>query len=241
MLPIRRGNPTVHVRWNPDVAILSGDAMSIIAYRFISGCPGDMVGRILEVFNQTAVEVCEGQMMDMDFECRDDVTEAEYIRMIELKTSVLIAASLRIGAIAGGATQEQALGLYEFGRNLGIAFQLQDDYLDTYGDTAVFGKAVGNDILTNKKTFLVISALKLAGKKDRDRLTELYWSGDENPEQKFKEVMAIFDRYGVREQALGKIREYFDLASASLDGVVIAPGRKNILEAFSATLLHRKF
>ena len=153
--------------------------------------------------------------MDMEFETRNDVSEAEYIRMIELKTSVLIAASLKIGAIAGGADDRQAEDLYEFGRNLGIAFQLQDDYLDTFGDTSTFGKKVGNDIVTNKKTWLVITALEVAGENDRKRLLELYSDLTSDPDQKVKNVMKIFDRYGIKEKVLAKIEEYYNKAYQS--------------------------
>ncbi len=238
--PIRRGNPTVHMKWSQDVAILSGDAMSILAYHFISSCRENILGKVLKIFNRTAVEVCEGQMMDMDFEYRNDVTEEEYIRMIELKTSVLIAASLQIGAICGGASDSQAEQLYQYGRNLGIAFQLQDDFLDTYGDTTTFGKKVGNDIVTNKKTYLVISALKGAGNNDRTRLMGLYSETDIPPGKKISEVREIFDRLGVREKITETSGRFFTMASAVLADLDILPEKKRILEDFSRTLMYRK-
>ncbi len=237
---IRRGNQTVHVKWSPDIAILSGDAMSMVAFRFIAACKEDVLGKVLGIFSNTGVEVCEGQMMDMGFERREDVTEEEYIRMVTLKTAVLIAASLEIGALCGGASLAQAKELYEYGRNLGIAFQLQDDYLDTYGDTSTFGKRVGNDILTNKKTFLIISALKHAGKDDHERLLELYSGTYGDPEAKVKEVTEIFDRCGVRDHILRETGRFFTRASARLDVVNILPERKKILKRFSEELLHRK-
>ncbi len=239
--PVRRGNPTVHVKWNPDVAILSGDAMSMIAYRYVSGCPGSILGMVLDIFNRTAVEVCEGQMMDMEFEQREDVTEEEYLHMIGLKTSVLIAASIQIGAVCGGASAADAAAMYEFGRNLGLAFQLQDDFLDTWGDTSVFGKNVGNDIITNKKTYLVISALKLATGDDRNRLLEMYSRADTDPSAKVEEVRHIFDRSGVRERVKEKIREYFGHASSIIETLRIPPDRKRIMTAFSGSLMERDY
>jgi geranylgeranyl diphosphate synthase type II len=170
---IRRGRDTVHIKWNPNVAILSGDAMSIIANRFVSKVDSKILPDVMEVFNRTAIEVCEGQMMDMEFENRNDVHVDEYLRMIELKTSVLIAASLQIGALTGGASKQDSVQLYEFGRSLGIAFQLQDDLLDSYGDVEKFGKKIGNDIITNKKTYLMISALDNAD--DDDLYTLNLW------------------------------------------------------------------
>ena len=238
---IRRGNPTVHVKWNPDVAILSGDAMSMIAYRYLSGCRNDILGTILDIFNRTAVEVCEGQMMDMEFEQRNDVSEAEYLRMIELKTSVLIAASLQIGAVAGGALPGDAALMYDIGRNRGLAFQLQDDFLDTWGDPSVFGKKVGNDIITNKKTFLVISALKLAGKDDRSTLIELYSQAGNDPLAKVAAVKDIFERCGIKQMVKGKILDYFNHALSGLKALRIAPERKEIIETFSRSLMDRNF
>lgn len=159
---MRRGKPAVHTRWNDNVAILSGDAMMIWAYRLLSQCDEAVLPQLLAVFTDVAVGVCEGQQYDMDFESRDDVTVEEYLRMIELKTAVLLAGALKIGALCGGAEPVQAELLYRFGIDLGMAFQLQDDLLDTYGDPAVFGKAVGGDILVGKKTYLLTTALKAA-------------------------------------------------------------------------------
>ncbi|HYW97066.1 MAG TPA: polyprenyl synthetase family protein [Bacteroidales bacterium] len=238
---IRRGNPTVHVKWNPDVAILSGDAMSIMAHRFISYCDEKVMKRVLDIFNQTAIEVCEGQMMDMDFEGRDDVSEDEYIRMIELKTSVLIAASLEIGAITGGAGEKEAAALYDFGRNLGIAFQLQDDYLDTFGDTSTFGKKVGNDIITNKKTYLVITALKEASENDRQRLLDLYSGEQADADDKVREVLGIFNRCNIGKKTRAKTEDYFGKAYERLRAINVPGERKKVLDDFSRTLINRNY
>ncbi|MGC9342390.1 MAG: polyprenyl synthetase family protein [Bacteroidales bacterium] len=237
---IRRGRATVHEKWNPNIAILSGDAMSIIANQFVSKVKAEILPDVLEVFNRTAVEVCEGQMMDMAFEEREDVTVDEYIRMIELKTSVLIAASLQIGAFTGGANKTQAFELYEFGRLLGIAFQLQDDLLDSYGDTEKFGKKVGNDILTNKKTYLMISAMERSNEEDRVRLKD--WLNKENfdPEEKVREIKKIFDNCSIKELTLQKIKEYFDAALNELDKIDVPDVRKKVLRDFSDNLMKRE-
>jgi geranylgeranyl diphosphate synthase type II len=237
---IRRGRATVHEKWNSNIAILSGDAMSIISNQFVSKVKPEILPQVLEVFNRTAVEVCEGQMMDMAFEEREDVTVDEYIRMIELKTSVLIAASLQIGAFTGGADKAQAFELYEFGRQLGIAFQLQDDLLDSYGDTEKFGKKVGNDILANKKTYLMISAMERSNEEDRARLKD--WLNKENfdPEEKVREIKKIFDTCGIKELTFQKINEYFDAALNELDKIDVPDSRKKVLRDFSDNLMKRE-
>lgn len=237
---IRRGKATVHEKWNPNIAILSGDAMSIISNQFVSKVKPEILPGVLEVFNRTAVEVCEGQMMDMSFENRDDVSVDEYIRMIELKTSVLIAASLQIGAFVGGADKTQASELYEFGRQLGIAFQLQDDLLDSYGNTEKFGKKVGNDILTNKKTFLMISAMERSHEKDREILKTWLERATFDPDQKIREIKKIFDKCNIKELTLLKINEYFDSALQELDRINVSAERKKILRDFSENLMKRE-
>lgn len=237
---IRRGKETVHEKWNPNIAILSGDTMSIIANQFVSRVNPDILPDVLKVFNQTAVEVCEGQMMDMTFEKREDVSVEEYIKMIELKTSVLIAASLKIGAYIGGANHKEANEMYEYGRLLGIAFQIQDDLLDSYGDTETFGKKVGNDIVSNKKTYLMISAMEQSGKEDLDALKSWLNNKDFDPENKIREVKKIYDRYNIKALTLDKTREYFDSARAVLEKIVVSEERKIVLEAFSNTLMKRK-
>ena len=166
----RRGKPTVHKKWEENVAILSGDAMLIKAYQYISTCPEKRLSKILEVFSQTAIEVCEGQQYDMDFEKESLVTEEMYLKMIRLKTAVLLGASLKIGAIIGGANQHEANCLYDFGINIGIAFQLKDDLLDVYGNSKKFGKTIGGDITCNKKTFLLIRTINKANEKEKEEL-----------------------------------------------------------------------
>ena len=237
---IRRGKETVHLKWNPNTSILSGDVMSILANEFICKTTSPNLKEILQAFNRTAIEVCEGQMYDMDFETRTDVSIAEYLEMIRLKTSVLIAASLEIGALSANATISQAKDLYEFGLNLGLAFQLQDDLLDSYGDTKSFGKKVGNDILTNKKTYLMISALNASSPEDKKQLIEILEEKIFIPEEKIKEVKLIFDKYSVKELIQNKIEAYFQLALKKLKSISIEEDRKAILQNFSQQLMGRK-
>lgn len=237
---IRRGKETVHMKWDPNIAILSGDAMSIIANQFVSKVPPEILPRVLKVFNQTALEVCEGQMLDMSFETREKVSVAEYVKMIGLKTSVLIAASLEIGAYCGGASDMQANELFQFGKHLGIAFQLQDDYLDTYGDTETFGKKVGNDILSNKKTYLMISALEKVQGNDRKNLDNWLIRKDFDPEEKIREVKNIFDKYNIGEHTSAKIQEYFNSAMARLEKMDVESGRKMVLKEFAGELMRRE-
>ena len=168
----RRGEETVHIKWNDNTAILSGDAMQIMAYQFIAQTKPEILQKVLNLFSHTALEICEGQQYDMEFEDRSNVSEEEYLEMIRLKTAVLLGCSLKIGAITGGANEDDANLLYEFGEKIGLAFQLKDDLLDVYADTNVFGKNIGGDILNNKKTFLLISALKLADEKLRQKMDE---------------------------------------------------------------------
>ncbi|PLX19439.1 MAG: isoprenyl synthetase, partial [Marinilabiliales bacterium] len=181
---IRRGNPTVHKKWNENAAILSGDAMFIKAYEYFLDCQSTNFREILKIFNSTALEVCEGQQYDMEFEEKAIVTEAEYLRMIELKTSVLLAAALKIGALLGGANEKDADLLYQFGLNIGLAFQLQDDYLDVYGDVKVFGKKIGGDIVANKKTFMLIKAQEMARGEIKEQLNQLLNEQDFDRETK---------------------------------------------------------
>lgn len=238
--PIRRGKPTVHKHWNDNVAILSGDAMSIIANDLMLDSANFRSIEALRLFNKTAVEVCEGQQFDMDFESRTDVSETEYINMIRLKTSVLVAASLKIGAILANASESDADRLYHFGENLGIAFQLQDDYLDTFGDQDTFGKRIGNDILANKKTFLSIKALELA---KGNTLAELkQWFSDsvnEHPVKKISAVKEIFTQLNVHGLIGQKIDFYHQKALADLKQVNVSDEKKAHLMAFANQLKTR--
>lgn len=227
--PIRRRKATVHEKWNSNVAILSGDAMSIKAYQYIGSCEDKHLRDVLTVFNQTALEVCEGQQFDMEFEERSNVEVDEYLNMIRLKTAVLLGGSLKMGAIMGDANEKDADLLYHFGVNLGMAFQLQDDLLDVFGNEDVFGKQIGGDILSNKKTYLLIKALETDSTNLKQELK--YWLEvkDFNPEEKIKAVKAIYEQLNVRKFSQEKIDDYFALCLEYLDKVdVIAENKKEL-------------
>ena len=208
--PVRRGRPTVHVKWNENTAILSGDQMMIEAYKLLSQVPEKKLAKTLRLFNKMATEICEGQQYDVDFESRDDVTIAEYMEMIRLKTSVLLATALQIGAYIGYANDEQQKKIYEYGIHVGLAFQIQDDMLDCYGDEATFGKAIGGDITENKKTYLWLTA---AAKGAKDELA----MRDESRDERFKRVMAVYKRLRVKAAAEKEIAKQTDAAIASLE------------------------
>ncbi|WP_430746780.1 polyprenyl synthetase family protein [Bacteroides gallinaceum] len=236
----RRGKPTVHKRWNENTAILSGDAMIILAYQFLmKDCPTQYVKPVMEVFSQTALEVCEGQQWDMEFEHRNDVSVDEYIEMIRLKTSVLLAGSLKIGAILGGASEEDARKLYDFGIQIGLAFQLQDDYLDVYGDPKVFGKNIGGDILCNKKTFMLITAFEQADAGTRTELMHWITTGDYMPEQKIAAVTAIYNKEKIGELCQKKIEDYYGQGMRLLEQVQVPQENKRHLLDFVVGLMHR--
>lgn len=223
---LRRGRQTVHKKWNSNVAILSGDAAAITAYKYIETVEDSYLRRVIDGFNQVAMDVCKGQQYDMEFETRDDVTEEEYIQMIYLKTSVLIAGSMRHGALIAGAPEHEYKALYDFGGYLGLVFQLQDDYLDVYGEVEEFGKKIGGDILCNKKTYMLIKALELAGEEDKASLRE--WLNKErfNPAEKIKDVTEIYNRAGIKEVVMAKIDDYLEKSRAALDKVNVAEERK---------------
>mgnify|MGYP006289571557 FL=1 len=237
---LRRGHPTVHTRWDGNVAILSGDVMSILASRFINEAPGAVLHTVHDIFTRTAMQVCEGQQFDMEFENRITVSEDEYIRMIELKTAVLIAASLKIGAILGGASNKDAEDLYKFGRNLGIAFQLQDDLLDTYGKPELIGKKPGMDIVDNKKTFLMIRALEKASGDQEKTLMKWLEAKDFDPDEKVRSVVEIFDTLDIYRETEKKISEYFDTCLANLGNLNRPDERKTELYAFAEYLMKRE-
>ena len=237
---MRRGKPAVHTRWNDNVAILSGDAMMIWAYRLLSQCDEAVLPQLLAVFTDVAVGVCEGQQYDMDFESRDDVTVEEYLRMIELKTAVLLAGALKIGALCGGAEPVQAELLYRFGIDLGMAFQLQDDLLDTYGDPAVFGKPVGGDILVGKKTYLLTTALKAADAPTRARLLALLHDAEMASGEKIAAVRAVYDSLAVRQTAERAVASYFDEARQVLRSLRLSEERLAPLRELSDMLLNRR-
>lgn len=238
--PLRRGKPTVHEKYNENVAILSGDVMSILASRLMNQAPGVVLNTVHDIFTKTAMQVCEGQQLDMNFESRLTVSEEEYMKMIELKTAVLIAASLQIGAILGGASQRDAAELYRFGLNLGMAFQLQDDLLDTYGDPEVTGKQIGTDIVDNKKTVLMIKALEHASANQKEELTGWLSREDFDQEEKIREVTGIFDVLHVREIIEKVIREYYDQALVILKQLNRDEERKAELYNFASFLLTRQ-
>lgn len=238
--PLRRGKPTVHAKWNESIAILSGDVMLVKAYEMIMNVNDAILRDVLRVFNQTATEVCEGQQIDMNFEALDGVTIAEYLEMIRLKTSVLLAGSLEIGALIGNAPKEQAELLYKFGENLGLAFQLQDDILDVYGDPHKFGKQVGGDILSNKKTFLLIKALELAENLEEEELN--YWLKveDFDPDTKVRAVTDIYNQLGVRQLAEEQMNDFAEKALSALARVEANSEKKDLLKAFAEELLVRE-
>lgn len=209
---MRRNQPTVHNKWNNNIAILSGDAMCIKAYEHLAKVDSKYLKAAFEIFNRTALEVCEGQQFDMDFESREDVTIDEYLRMIELKTSVLIAACFKTGAIIGDASEKDAELLYEFGKNIGLAFQLQDDLLDVYGDSDTFGKKIGGDIISNKKTFLLISALNLAKGEIKEKLDYFLNENNNNSLAKIAGVTEIYNQLGIKELSEKQMKNYFEQA-----------------------------
>lgn len=237
---VRRGKPTVHKKWNPNVAILSGDAAIIVAYKYVAQTDPVLLPEILKVFNATALEVCDGQQFDMEYEKLPVVTEDDYLRMIELKTSVLLAAAAKIGAILGGASLQDGERLYNFGRNLGLAFQLQDDLLDTYGDPKVFGKAIGGDIISNKKTFLMINALKLATQPSQVALQKILKNEAITPEEKIASVKAIYDEVGVKEITEKKIDFYYKLALAEIAKISVREERKEAILSYAEKIMGRK-
>ncbi len=235
--PLRRGKQTVHAIHGVNTAILAGDVTLTMAYDYLNRVEGD-VKPILSLFNKTALEVSEGQQMDMDFEKRETVHLDEYVRMIELKTSVLLAASLKLGAMIGGASVGNTDHVYEFGRNLGIAFQIQDDYLDCFGDPAKFGKQVGGDIKANKKTFLMIHALESASASQQQQLTELIQT---NPADKVEQVLSIFKSAGVDAWAMQLKNQYIEKAMQHLEDVAVLSKRKEPLQQLAQFLVQREY
>ena len=213
---VRRGRPTVHVKWNENTAILSGDQMLIEAYKLLSGVPADKLPQVLKWFNEMATGICEGQQYDVDFEHMSQVTIEDYMKMIELKTSVLLAYAMRIGGYIAGADATQQEALYQFGLHIGLAFQIQDDILDVYGDPKTFGKAIGGDICANKKTFLLLMAMETADAEAKAELLQWLMTTDRN-EEKIKAVTAIYNRLNVRDAAETVMEEHTALALAQLD------------------------
>lgn len=236
---VRRGQPTVHKKWDANTAILSGDSMLVMAYRYMQQCPADKLPAVLDVFTTTALEIGEGQQYDMEFETRNDVAEEEYIEMIRLKTSVLLACAMKIGALMAGAPKEDVDNLYSFGEKMGLAFQLQDDYLDVYGDPKVFGKAIGGDITSNKKTYMLINALRLAEGEDKAELEKWVSATDFDRDEKVKAVTNIYNKVGIDRLAKQKMEEYYREAIAHLDAVKVAEEKKTALREYAAKMMKR--
>ena len=237
---VRRGKPCVHKKWNDNAAILSGDNMLVLAFHRMIQCNEKYMPTVLRLFTETALEIDEGQQYDIDFEDRSDVTEAEYIEMIRLKTSVLLACALKIGAVLGGASERDADALYEFGEKLGLAFQLQDDYLDVYGDFKTFGKQIGGDIMCNKKTYMLINAQLLANKEQAQELN--MWLNKENPvrEEKVAAVTRLYDEIGVPQLVRDKINQYYQEAAQAIARVSLPQERTAILWDYAQSMLNRK-
>lgn len=234
---LRRGRETVHKKYGEASGILSGDVMLIIAYDYLNKIDSKLLPQTLSLFNKTAIEVCEGQQLDMDFEKMDHVNLDQYIEMITLKTSVLLAASLSMGAFLGGASKENCDKIYEFGKNLGIGFQVQDDFLDAFGDEKKFGKVIGGDIRRNKKTFLMLYAMENSNQNQKKELLRLM---DENPMDKVERVLEIFEQVGVKQWALDLRNKYADAALKSLSEADVAEDRKLPLADLTDKLLNRE-
>jgi len=236
---VRRGHETVHRRWDANKAILSGDSMLVLAYQRMQQVPADKLPAVLDLFTVTALEIGEGQEYDMSFETRNDVTEDEYIEMIRLKTSVLLACAMKIGALLADAPQEDADRLYRLGEQIGLAFQLQDDLLDVYGDPEVFGKAIGGDITSNKKTYMLINAFNRANAQQRQELERWISAKEFNRQEKVAAVTRLYDEIGIRQLCEEKINYYFELANQTLAEVHVPEERKQPIRAYMDELLHR--
>ena len=237
--PLRRGQDTVHIRWGVNNAILSGDVMMVEANKHLTNLDAAVLKDALHCFNSTAQGVCEGQQLDMEFEQRTDVSIPEYIQMIRLKTAVLVGGAMKLGAIVAGASADDAGLLYEFGENFGIAFQLQDDILDVYGDPVKFGKQVGGDIISNKQTYLQLKLKELASADDLEEIVRL--SGYTDYPEKIRKMTALYDRYGIREMAAAEMQHSLDIAFTSLNKVSTAPEKKYELSALARALVSREY
>ena len=238
--PLRRGKETVHEKWDANTGILSGDAMLIMAYQLFEHYEPATFQSLAKLFSKTALQVCEGQQYDMDFETRDDVVIDEYLKMIEYKTAVLVGAALKMGAIVANASNENQNSIYEFGKNLGIAFQIQDDFLDAFGDPKTFGKQVGGDIIENKKTFLYLKSLELLSPEDRQQLEHLYSINPSDSTQKVETVKQLFLSCGSAEATKKEIENYTNKAFSILDGLSISDSKKDMLIQFGKDLMQRK-
>ena len=238
--PLRRGQQTVHEKWDLNTGILSGDAMLILAYQFFENYRNDTFRELAQLFSKTALEVCEGQQYDIDFETRDDVTIPDYLRMIEYKTAVLVAAAMKMGGIIAGASEKDQELIYGFGLNLGIAFQLQDDYLDAFGDPETFGKQVGGDIIENKKTILYLLALQLGNDEEQKQIGDLFSIQPQDPTEKVNTVKAIFQSSGSEKRTKSEIQNYTQKAFDVLGGLNLSEEKKSVLREFGEGLMRRE-
>lgn len=238
---LRRGHETVHKKWDANTAILSGDSMLVLAYERMAQCDEKHLAKVLKLFTTTALEIGEGQQFDMEFENRNDVKEEEYIEMIRLKTSVLLACALKMGAILADASDEDAENLYKFGEQIGLAFQLQDDYLDVYGDTKVFGKEIGGDITSNKKTYMLINAFNLANDTQRAELQKWVDAKDFDRAEKVAAVTRLYNEIGIDKLAQDKIAYYFEQSKKYLDAVNVPTERKEELAKYAQKMMKRQY
>jgi geranylgeranyl diphosphate synthase type II len=237
--PLRRGNETVHLKWDLNTGILSGDAMLIMAYQLFENYEPETFQKLAKLFSKTALEVCEGQQYDIDFEIRDDVTIDDYLKMIEYKTAVLIGAAMKMGAIVANASENDQNNIYEFGKYLGIAFQLQDDYLDAFGDSTAFGKQMGGDIIENKKTFLYLKAIEFSSKENKHELQNLFSITPNDCSDKIETAKQIFMSSGAAEATQQEIKNYTDKAFLVLENMSIDEHKKIILRQFGEQLMNR--
>jgi len=236
---LRRGQATVHKKWDENTAILSGDAMLILSYMYMTKSSSKNLKILLDLFSDTAAKICEGQQFDMEYEKRTSISEKEYVEMIKLKTAVMLGACLKSGAIVGGADKRDQQNLYDFGINLGIAFQIKDDWLDVYGNSDVFGKKIGGDILCNKKTFLLVNALETA--KNEDKETLRYWLGDTTqPEEKINAIRQLYDKLSINEKTQVELQIYYNKAIDALQRVSVETKRKKVLENIAEGLINRE-
>ena len=237
--PLRRGNETVHEKWNINTGILSGDAMLILAYQYFEAYEPKIFQELAKLFSKTALEVCEGQQYDVDFETRDDVTIPEYLKMIEYKTAVLVAAAMKMGAIVAETTEENKNLIYDFGLNLGLAFQLQDDYLDAFGNPETFGKQVGGDIIENKKTYLYLKSMEFASANEKEQLLHLFSFQSSENTDKINSVKRIFNQTGASAATQKAIQNFTFKALETLAKMNIGNDKKAILKAFAENLMSR--
>lgn len=237
--PLRRGKATVHEKWNLNTGILSGDAMLILAYQYFEAYEPEVFQPLAKLFSKTALEVCEGQQWDMEFETRDDVTLPEYLKMIEYKTAVLVGAAMKMGAIVAGTSTSNADKIYDFGLHLGIAFQLQDDYLDAFGDPEKFGKQVGGDIIENKKTYLFLKALEKGTEDEQRQLLHLFSIQPQDNTDKIQSVKELFVQTGAHEATQQAIQEHTHVAFDILESMDIETDKKHLLKNFGLYLMSR--